>query len=134
MILRWSKLMRQNAVLLGSEIDYVKLRIKSILSYQLKTFSRLKQWIAKSWYIIYFDWTVFFSFSTIYPPYLILNPAGNYMLKVNNRDTRKICEICSKLTIKTPERCHCRCSGVFIVNLEHISHLVLVFLLLTLRR
>ena len=134
MILRWSKLMSQNAVLLGCEIDYVKLRIKSILSYQLKTFSRLKQWIAKSWYIIYFDWTVFFSFSTIYPPYLILNPAGNYMLKVNNRDTRKICEICSKLTIKTPERCHCRCSGVFIVNFQHISHLVLVFLLLTLRR
>ena len=134
MILRWSKLMSQNAVLLGCEIDYVKLRIKSILSYQLKTFSRLKQWIAKSWYIIYFDWTVFFSFSTIYPPYLILNPAGNYMLKVNNRDTRKICEICSKLTIKTPERCHCRCSGVFIVNLEHISHLVLVFLLLTLSK
>ena len=41
---------------------------------------------------------------------------------------------CSKLTIKTPERCHWRCSGVFIVNFEHISHLVLVFLLLTLSR
>ena len=53
MILRLSKLMSQNAVLLGCDIDYVKLRIKSILSYQLKMFSRLKQWIAKSWYIIY---------------------------------------------------------------------------------
>ena len=30
--------------------------------------------------------------------------AGNYMLKVNNRNTRTMCEICSKLTIKTPER------------------------------
>ena len=28
------------------------------------------------------------------------------MLKVNNRDTRTRCEICSKLTIKTPERCN----------------------------
>ena len=28
------------------------------------------------------------------------SPAGNYMIKVNNRNTRKRCEICSKLTIK----------------------------------
>ena len=27
---------------------------------------------------------------------------GNYMFKVNNRNTRTSCEICSKLTIKTP--------------------------------
>ena len=38
------------------------------------------------------------------------------------------CEICSKLTIKTPERRLCRRSGVFFVNFEHISQL-LVFLL-----
>ena len=31
----------------------------------------------------------------------------------------------------TPERRQWRDSGVFIVNFEHISHLVLVFLLLT---
>ena len=59
-------------------------------------------------------------------------PASNYMFKVNNRDTRKRCEIRSKLTIKTPERRQWRRSGVFTVNLEHISYLVLVFLLLTL--
>ena len=28
------------------------------------------------------------------------NPAGNYMFKVNNRNTRTRCKICSKLTIK----------------------------------
>ena len=50
-------------------------------------------------------------------------PVGIYLLKVNNRDTRTRCEMCSKLTIKTPEH---------IVNLEHISHLFLLFLLLTL--
>ena len=33
------------------------------------------------------------------------------------------CEICSKLTIKTPKRRHWRRFGVFIVNFEHISHL-----------
>ena len=31
-------------------------------------------------------------------------PAGIYLLKVNNRNTRTRCEICSMLTIKTPER------------------------------
>ena len=30
--------------------------------------------------------------------------AGIYLLKVNNENTRTICEIYSKLTIKTPER------------------------------
>ena len=58
--------------------------------------------------------------------------AGNYMFKVKNRNTRTRCEMCSKFTIKTPERRLRRRSGVFIVNFEHISHLVLVFLLLTL--
>ena len=31
-------------------------------------------------------------------------PAGNYMFKVNNRNTRTRKETCSKLTVKTPER------------------------------
>ena len=39
-----------------------------------------------------------------------------------------------KLTIKTPERHEWRRSGVFIINFEHISHIVLVFRLLTLSR
>ena len=30
-------------------------------------------------------------------------PACNYMIKDNNRNTRASCEICSRLTIKTPE-------------------------------
>ena len=54
-----------------------------------------------------------------------------YLLKVNSRNTRTRCEICSKLTLKTPERRR-RPSSVFIGNFEHILHLVLVFLLLTL--
>ena len=58
-------------------------------------------------------------------------PAGNYMFRVNSRNTRTRCKICSKLTIKTPERRHWRRSGVFIVNFEYISHPVLAFLLLT---
>ena len=63
-----------------------------------------------------------------------LIPAGNYMFTVNNRNNRTRFEIYSKLPTKTPERRQWRRSDVFIVNLEHISHLVLVFLLLTLSR
>ena len=50
-------------------------------------------------------------------------PVGNYLFKVNSRNSRISCEICSKLTIRTPEH-----------NSEHILHLVLVFLSLTLNR
>ena len=46
-------------------------------------------------------------------------PVDIYQLKINNRNTRTKCEMCSKLAI-------------FIVNSEHILHLVLEFLLLTL--
>ena len=56
-------------------------------------------------------------------------PVGIYMFKGNNRNTRTRCKICSKLT-SGGYRWHR--SGVFIVNFEHISHIVLVFLLLTL--
>ena len=51
-----------------------------------------------------------------------VNQADNYMFKVNNRNTRTRCEIRLKLTMKTP---------IFIVNFEHIFHLVLFSLLLT---
>ena len=44
----------------------------------------------------------------------------------------KRCDMFSKLTIKTPETSLIR-SGVFAVNFEHISHLLL-FLLLTLNK
>ena len=37
-----------------------------------------------------------------------------------------MCEICSKLTIKTPDQHHRYCSSVFIVNLEQILYTVIV--------
>ena len=64
----------------------------------------------------------------------VLLPPSNlaiiYLFKANNRNRRKRCEICSKLTMKRPEQNNWRRSGVFIVNFMHISHLFLVFLLL----
>ena len=55
--------------------------------------------------------------------------ASIYLFKVNNVYTRIKFEICSKLTIKSTE---CRRLVVFIGNFEHVSLLILVFLLLTL--
>ena len=57
------------------------------------------------------------------------DPAGNYMFKVNNRNTRTRRKICSKLTIKTPERrlycwlwtCSTPCSSVSFVNFEKVN-------------
>ena len=59
------------------------------------------------------------------------SPAGNYLLKVKNWNTRTRYEICSKLTIKTPERRHwlycwlwtyfTPCSSVSIVNFEQVN-------------
>ena len=60
------------------------------------------------------------------------HPSKLFLFTVNNRNTKKRCEICSKLITKTLERRHWHRSGVFIVNFEHIPHLFLVFLLLTL--
>ena len=46
------------------------------------------------------------------------------MFKVDIKDTLKI--------LKTLNKCQWRRSGVFIIKFEHISHLVQVFLFLTL--
>ena len=72
-------------------------------------------------------------FTSEFHSWWVNSPTGNYMFKVNNRNTRRSCEICSRLTIKTPERRRRR-SGIFIVNFELILQLAQVFLLLTLSR
>ena len=52
----------------------------------------------------------------------------------NTWNMLKRCEIYSKVTIKTSERCHWCCFGVFITNFEHISNHFPVFLLPTLNK
>ena len=51
------------------------------------------------------------------------------MFKVNNRNRK---DICSRLTIKTPERRHGRRTSIFIVKFEYISQFLIVFLMMTL--
>ena len=95
------------------------------------------------------DYAVLFSSSKQIHTQGRASPASIYLLKVNNNSTRKRSEICSNLTIKTPERRERRCekcskltivtsgrhwlrSGVFAISFKHISQLILVSILLTL--
>ena len=104
----------------------------------------LKETCTSNLWKTYFGWTKNIFWKTWYrkneqwQKMILLNlesfRSNIYLYKVNNRNTTKRCEICSKLTIKNPERRHWRASGVFIVNSEHISQLSLVFLLFTLNR
>ena len=58
------------------------------------------------------------------------SPTITYLLKVNNINTRKNSKICSKLPIKTLKGR----STISNVDVEHISHLLLLFLMLTLSK
>ena len=50
-----------------------------------------------------------------------LHPAYIYLFKVSYGNIKTMCEICSKLAIKAPERWQLSLLGVFIVNFEQIS-------------
>ena len=63
----------------------------SLLMWQNKETCSLKSKVFKSSNVIITGWWS-------------LIPANIDLFKVNNRNNRKRCEICSKLTIKTPER------------------------------
>ena len=90
-------------------------RITTIYQCQKKTFSDailsgFKIWILSFWVGV-------------------LQRSRHLPAQINNRNTRTRCEICSKLTIKTPDRSQQHRSGVFIVNFEQISFLALLFIL-----
>ena len=90
---------------------------------------------------IFFFYKIYMVFKVTYPTEMRFSkaefklvwifPTVTCLLKVNNRNTRARCDICSRLTIKIREQCQWRRSGVFIVNFEHILNHILVFLLLT---
>ena len=64
-----------------------------------------------------------------------MDPAHIYLFKINNGNIRTMCEMCSKLTIKTPEWRHWHRSGVFIVTLNRFHTLFCcLFLLLILNK
>ena len=120
----------------------------SIIINLLKTFTKmtkLRKWFKNTTQLFYYcknyweEWHFDFEFNWL--SCLLYNFCSNsnlwaniYLSKVNNRNTRKRCEILSKLTIKTQNWRQWYRSGAFIINFEHISHLFLVFLLLILKK
>ena len=90
--------------------------------------------LVKSFFVVFWRFKMVRTFGNDSSTLILFYPTGNYMFTVNNRNAKTRCRICSKLTIKTPERRNWNRPGVFIVNSEHISHLALLFLLLTLSR
>ena len=56
------------------------------------------------YFMINFEIANYAENSTPFSPKLDGSSAGNYMFKVSDRITRTRSEICSKLTIETPER------------------------------
>ena len=79
--------------------------------------------------VLYSDFQWFHMFFIPYNCFPAIN-----IFKVSNGNTRTMCEICSKLTGKTPERHQwCRFGG-YIIDLEQFSDLVLVFPLMTLHK
>ena len=95
-------------------------------------------------YMIYLIWIISLSFKIKIKIRLLGQFSANKcMLKFNNRSTTIRCGMCLNLIIRSPKRRQLRravvfvvfiSSGVFIVNFEHISHLFLVFQLLTWNR
>ena len=59
-------------------------------------------------------------------------PNNHLLDQSQQNNTARRCETCSKLTIKAPKQRQLPRSRVFIVNFEHISHLFLAFLSMTL--
>ena len=57
-----------------------------------------------------------------------------HLLVVTQQWKQQNTEICSKLTIKTPERCHSLRFDILTANFEQISYDFLVFPLLTLNK
>ena len=76
----------------------------------------------------FFLWEISSDYAVLYSSSL----ANKYMPKVSNRNTRIRSKTCSKLSKKKSLRRHWYRSVGFTVNFEHIIHLILVYILLTL--
>ena len=110
-----------------TRINGVSIR-KWVLDYNIFQMFRISDWFQS----IYIDSKRCYYWKGLWKWACNTYPAVIYLLKVKSKNLRTRCEICWKWTTKVSEQRYWRRSGVFIVNFEHISHLALVFLLLTL--
>ena len=81
----------------------------NVWSFALKKIENWKEWkrISPGFYLIVcFPWSMYFCvifFDAVSNKISNRNTANISLFKVVNRNTRKRCEMCSQLTIKTPE-------------------------------
>ena len=92
------------------EVEY-ELVVKYLENLTIEIFSCNFEWWEIKHLLIFRLWVIIFAPRKTTP--III-----YLFKVNNKRTKKECEISSKLTIKTQERL----SIIFIVNFGHNSH------------
>ena len=98
------------------KFNFVKsVKVKVFIKWLVTT---LKRWYYLRWYLYsfflllsFYCLILLFSITFIYSTLFIfaftsVQLTGIYLLKVNNRNTGISCEICSKLTKKTPELRH----------------------------
>ena len=69
--------------------------------------------------------SLFFFLSKALPKIKKFKKIDLYKFKVKKKSVLMRCEICLKSTIKTPKRRYLHRSELFIVNFEHVLHLVL---------
>ena len=76
----------------------------------------------------FFKFVIIRSFTILYfVNFLEASSQQIFSCSNSNGNSRKRSEICSKLTITTPEWSHWSCAGVFIVNFNYILHVFVLF-------
>ena len=85
----------------------------------LKRYNKSRKSIFPQITLFHIIWWAFFKKYLSLGTLIRSHSSRHYLLKVSNRNTRAKCEICSKLTIKTPE---CRLGWIFLFLWGNISY------------
>ena len=117
-----------------SSVSIVQFEFELFSSVSIVEFEQINVcWERNNFWICFqsFEFTYHFCKTAWQIRCLIINfLASIYSFKVNNRNTRKRCEISSKLTIKTPEPCQWQQWGQHFVDFQqvNVSWVFLIFL------
>ena len=104
----------------------VKLAAANFILYTTLTLFSVRTYNLDGWWLVLFCFV--YVFRLRYWLRFRLFPADIGLVKINNGSNILMWKTCLKLTMKMLERCR---SFAFVVNFKHISHIFLVFLLLT---
>ena len=103
-MLQLAVLLKYNMLQLAVLLKYNILQLAVLLSSAMKTLVKVTNNETCAVSKCIFQASYFVLAGSFFPESRGSSPARIYLLKVNNRNTKTRCEICSKLTIKTVER------------------------------